>query len=217
MGSYKLNSSHNSRATTWDKETREFESSIRYVFDRMWIPLYLAPPFVSSYRLCLFAEPFARQRSCPRLRESLFTARLERVGTRGVNEEPQVARKGRPFSPPVVTQSADRPTHRPGRRPRLSRSYAFSCRHYIRSIYGRRVGGSPINHGRLELRPYDHGNKPREQEWVRERERREGRKRGLRGWRIARIPLSLRSGDITARWVIHVRASEQLPSDDATN
>lgn len=30
-------------------------------------------------------------------------------------------------------------------------------------------------------------------------------------------PPKSRSGDITARWVIHVRASKQLPSDDATN
>lgn len=93
-------------------------------------------------------------RSCfVSLRESSY--RAVSGGTRGVNEEPQVARKGRPFSPLMVTQSAGRSTGRPGHRPRLSRSYAFSCRHYIRYIRG--VGVGPISHGRLELRPYATG------------------------------------------------------------
>lgn len=84
--------------------------------------------------------------SCSHLQESFYRAEGQ-----GVNEEPQVARKGRPFSPPVVTQSAGRPTLLS----RLSRSYAFSCRHYIWYIRG--IGRGSISHGRLELRPYSTG------------------------------------------------------------
>jgi hypothetical protein len=76
-------------------------------------------------------------------------ARCERRTTSG-------PRKGCPFTspsfPPAVTQSAARP----GRRPRLSRSYALCRRHYARctrreALGG--VGGRPISHARLEVRP----------------------------------------------------------------
>lgn len=58
--------------------------------------------------------------------------------------------------------------------PRLSRSYAFSCRHYIRYIRG--IGRGPISHGRLELRPYSTGIC---RIYIGEREREETGPRGL--------------------------------------
>lgn len=99
-----------------------------------------------------------------------------------MNEEPQVARKGCPFLAPGGN-SIRRSTDRPGRRPRLSRSYAFSTLH---SIYIRGVGEGPISHGRLELRPYATGlSRVRE----REKEKERGRKQDLRGFgRSPRLP-----------------------------
>lgn len=75
---------------------------------------YLPPP--SSPRVIhpteanVFTFTFVSRRVvCIRVFESPFTMRL--TGGRGVNEEPQVARKGCfPFSPPVVTQSVGRPS-----------------------------------------------------------------------------------------------------------
>lgn len=111
-----------------------------------------SPPDPPPLRQTSSPSPFVPRRVVRvRVFESPFTARLAKG--RGVNEEPQVARKGRPFSPPVVTQSAGRPTW-------PSPATFTELRVFLptlHSIYTRGVGEGPISHGRLELRPYATG------------------------------------------------------------
>jgi len=133
-----------------------------------------------------------------------FTARL--AEGRGVNEEPQVARKGHPFSPSVVTQSAGRPI-RPVN-PAVARDFYGVTRFPADITFGiyeasaesdqpRSIGATPLHYGNKRTRKRERGR-----EWE------EAGPRGLANRQDS--PPKSRSGDITAWWVIHVRASEQL-------
>lgn len=108
---------------------------------------------------------------------SPFAARL--AEGRGVNEEPQVARKGRPFSPLVVTQSAGRPTDLVG----SSLATFTELRVFLPTLHSiytiRGVGEGPISHGRLELRPYQ-SHVPERDRW-RKNEREKTDLRGFGG------------------------------------
>lgn len=94
--------------------------------------------------------------------ESPFAARLARGGTeRGVNEEPQVARKGRPFFAPggnSIRRPAGRPTDRPVD-PAVARdfhgvtrfpadiTFDIYTRRRWRSDQPRSIGTTPLRYG----------------------------------------------------------------------